>query len=1211
MRSAPSSRPRSSSARPPSMRARILGFVQALREDGLAVSVAEALDAVAAVAAAGVDRAVLREALAATLVKDEADRPAFDARFDTMFPARGAPPARPRKGRARRRSGRRRRRRARARGAGAGRSPPRGEATSRIGRGRRRRRCRERTAAERRGEAERPSPRAARGGASSRCRSASTRRSTRGGARGGRELAARLRGRLARRTWRTRRGRLDFRRTIRSSIAPAACRCGLRFRARRPGRPDLVVLCDLSRSVAEASGLLLALLAPLGRYFRRVELFAYVDRLCPVTLEGGHVVPDGPPRPPRALGPRPRAGGAGCARAACRSAARRSCLVLGDARNNRLPPRADLLRALRERVQRLVWLVPEPRARWDTGDSVLGLYAPSCDAVVECVNLAELVRGCAVLERGSTSLPRRGPPLDSRARDARALLSADRRRGGGLHRRLGLAPAGAAQGPDRLRQDALRRVHGGTAAVARPQRRRRRHLITVACHEDLTGSDLVGRYLIEGDETVWIDGPLTQAVQARRHLLPRRGRRGAQGHDRPDPPADRPPPHPADRQEGRDPRGAPRLPARHLLQPRLPERAEGPEALDPPALRHHRVRLPAARQGGADHRARERRRRWSTRSTLAKLGEKVRHLKAHGLEEGVSTRLLVYAGQLIGSGVAPRRACDVAVSRSLTDDVESQRAIDGADGGRLRLGLQRARPVAHQPRARGSRGRRGRARGRGARRRRARAAARRRATASPRVSPLLAQRYYRQRRGGVWAPSGRPASSAGWRSARTSRAASRRAATRPARSSRRAGGLRARAGSRPPPRGCALARRVAATSRRMAAAFLERTRGRSSRPPTRRRASRRGWRAGLGAPRGRARREPGAGVVRGAAGLVAGARAGALRAPRRRRARAHPGGERARAPRRAAARPRSAARPPSASAPPRAPRRSARARRRRRIAVWRALPAALARLAPEVRAALVRVVAHLGPRAAAPLAETAPVVGALLGGGAGRRARARARAGGGGGGALARGDGGGPARAAAPVRDGTAGRRARAGSRPGSRVADGAARRGDGVLRARVAHERRARSRRRPPRPTLEDAHGVWTKLVQMLSGAPATARPFEGLTLRPPLEDDPGARRGGAARCASTRSRPTRRTRASTACSRRRSRAAARSGPTPIRASSPGCATRSGRRSSSRSSSLAEAVRVQHRLAAVYPGFARRRARARRAPPRSTSRASGARRQA
>src|SRR5262249_27162337 len=67
-------------------------------------------------------------------------------------------------------------------------------------------------------------------------------------------------------------------------------------------------------------------------------------------------------------------------------------LVLGDARNNRLPPRADLLRAIADRVQRIVWLVPQPRARWNTGDSVIGRYAPSCAAVVECLDLGGLVR---------------------------------------------------------------------------------------------------------------------------------------------------------------------------------------------------------------------------------------------------------------------------------------------------------------------------------------------------------------------------------------------------------------------------------------------------------------------------------------------------------------------------------------------------------------------------------------------------------------------------------------------------------------------------------------------------------------------------------------------------------------------------------------------------------------------------------------------------
>jgi nitric oxide reductase NorQ protein len=61
---------------------------------------------------------------------------------------------------------------------------------------------------------------------------------------------------------------------------------------------------------------------------------------------------------------------------------------------------------------------------------------------------------------------------------------------------------------------------------------------------------------------------------------------------------------------------------------------------------------------------------------LAVLGEKVRNLKASGLEEGVSTRLLIYAGELIRQGIAPRRAATVAVTWSLTDETDSKRAID-------------------------------------------------------------------------------------------------------------------------------------------------------------------------------------------------------------------------------------------------------------------------------------------------------------------------------------------------------------------------------------------------------------------------------------------------------------------------------------------------------------------------------------------------------
>ena len=66
----------------------------------------------------------------------------------------------------------------------------------------------------------------------------------------------------------------------------------------------------------------------------------------------------------------------------------------------------------------------------------------------------------------------------------------------------------------------------------------------------------------------------------------------------------------------------------------------------------------------------------SVAADLAKLGEKVRHLKEHGLAEGVSTRLLIYAGRLIHEGIPARRACQVAVVWALTDDRDVQRSIE-------------------------------------------------------------------------------------------------------------------------------------------------------------------------------------------------------------------------------------------------------------------------------------------------------------------------------------------------------------------------------------------------------------------------------------------------------------------------------------------------------------------------------------------------------
>ena len=200
-------------------------------------------------------------------------------------------------------------------------------------------------------------------------------------------------------------------------------------------------------------------------------------------------------------------------------------------------------------------------------------------------------------------------------------------------------------------------------------------IITVACHEDLTGSDLVGRYLIKGDETVWIDGPLTQAVrlgtvcyldeivEARKDTIvlihPLTDHRRILPIDKKGEILEAHPDfllvisyNPGYQSVLKD--------LKHSTRQRF-------VTIDfdyPPRDKEAQI---IAHESGVD---------MDTALALAKLGEKVRHLKASGLEEGVSTRLLIYAGQLIGHKVPPRRACRVAVSTSLTDDADSQRAID-------------------------------------------------------------------------------------------------------------------------------------------------------------------------------------------------------------------------------------------------------------------------------------------------------------------------------------------------------------------------------------------------------------------------------------------------------------------------------------------------------------------------------------------------------
>jgi len=372
------------------VRERILAFVDRLRAYDLPIAPSETMDAVAAVGAAGVEREVMRESLAATLVKDEHDRPAFDALFDVAFPLVSGEGAVAQK-RRRRASGGEPALEGRGRGQGAGGRSPNTSPKTRD----------EPRPDEARGRESPPGDESRRDGTGS-PRAAQRRalmrkplhlldpREVEEAHALVRALAPRIRGRLARRERRRRRGRLDVRRMLRAATASGGVPLRLVRTHRRPDRGDLLALVDLSGSVATASELCLGLVAPAAGYFRRVHTFAYIDRLCPITIEHGHLTPDGP----LDLHARSDFGPVLHELIAERSALltrRTLVLVVGDARNNRRPPRADLLRAVRERVQRLVWLVPEPHARWNTGDSVLDRYAPACDGVLETESLGALL----------------------------------------------------------------------------------------------------------------------------------------------------------------------------------------------------------------------------------------------------------------------------------------------------------------------------------------------------------------------------------------------------------------------------------------------------------------------------------------------------------------------------------------------------------------------------------------------------------------------------------------------------------------------------------------------------------------------------------------------------------------------------------------------------------------------------------------------------
>ncbi|HMD03669.1 MAG TPA: VWA domain-containing protein [Candidatus Binatus sp.] len=209
-------------------------------------------------------------------------------------------------------------------------------------------------------------------------------------------LIRRFRIRLGRRLRLAKRGKIDFRRTIRAAMQRGGAMIDLNYRARRPRHVDLVILADISGSVRYAAQLMLELMAGARECFRRVSSFVYVDHLAEADFEQGHLVMT-PPLDLYARSDFGRVIGELWQRRTGLLTRATLVVIMGDARNNRLPARADVIREIARVCRGVVWLNPEDPARWGTGDSAIKQYAREVSAVAPSRNLRELQAALAAI----------------------------------------------------------------------------------------------------------------------------------------------------------------------------------------------------------------------------------------------------------------------------------------------------------------------------------------------------------------------------------------------------------------------------------------------------------------------------------------------------------------------------------------------------------------------------------------------------------------------------------------------------------------------------------------------------------------------------------------------------------------------------------------------------------------------------------------------
>jgi uncharacterized protein with von Willebrand factor type A (vWA) domain len=213
-------------------------------------------------------------------------------------------------------------------------------------------------------------------------------------------LTRKLAARLARKRKHERRGPLDFRSTVRHSLSYGGVPADPRFKYPRPAKPELMVVADISGSVAAFARFTLMLVYAIQGQFSKVRSFVFIDGIDEVTdffkgtediseaihkvnTEADVIWVDGHSDYGHAFEVFWEKYGKDVS-------PKTTVLLLGDARNNYHASQSWVIKEMRQKARHVYWLNPEPRSYWNTGDSIVGEYATHTDGVYECRNMRQL-----------------------------------------------------------------------------------------------------------------------------------------------------------------------------------------------------------------------------------------------------------------------------------------------------------------------------------------------------------------------------------------------------------------------------------------------------------------------------------------------------------------------------------------------------------------------------------------------------------------------------------------------------------------------------------------------------------------------------------------------------------------------------------------------------------------------------------------------------